>query len=443
MDVIKFLEQNVKPAFGCTDPVTVGYGVALAYHAIYNCLPPGGTCNCPDAKTELVKTIKIKQDRDSYKNGIAIAIPGTNGKKGTALAAALGLFLNPANALSIFEGISEDIIKKAEHLVDDGKIYFEKNDDSSETASIDVCVELEYLLNGTITLSKARIQIKPDAISEIVVDGKMLYEKNPENEMAAEEMVPESLDEMIDIVTNLKTTERDILFEGLEMNKKIAVEGLQNDYGLQLGKNLSALSHDGVLTDSIITRIKEMAAAAGDARMGGASMPVMSTAGSGNQGITGLIPIVVVGEEKGIDKHKMVEAAMLVHLVTKFMLNQSAYLSAICGCAVKAGIGAAAGVAYLLGGTREQIGNAINIMAANITGIICDGAKAGCALKLSTAAAAAAESAFLAIAGMKVPSDNGILFERPEDTIKKIGELSREMVSADVKIVDIMQSKEK
>lgn len=443
MNVSKFLLQNVKPVLGCTDPVTVGYGISLAYRALYRCLPPDFCVSCPEPDPECVKKITIHQDRDSYKNGVAIAIPGTDGQKGTKFAAALGLFLNPSKGLSIFEDVSDEIINRANRLIESEKIVYKKNDDSSEIASIDVRVQLEYLVDGKETISNVRIQVKPDAISEIKICGKMIYEKNPEAEMTKEEKIPENVSELIAIARGLNKIERAIVYEGLVMNKKIAMEGLSGKYGLGLGQYLSNLIQKGILSDNLVTRIRVLAAAAGDARMGGANMPVMSTAGSGNQGITGLIPIIVVGEEKEIEKERIIEAAMLVHLLTKLVLNKSSYLSAICGCAIKAGIGATAGVTYLLGGTVEQIGKAINIMASNITGMICDGAKAGCALKLSTAAGTATESAFLIMEGMEVPTDNGILGSQPEETMRNIGDLSRTMVSTDVQIVRIMQEKMK
>jgi len=127
--------------------------------------------------------------------------------------------------------------------------------------------------------------------------------------------------------------------------------------------------------------------------------------------------------------------------VTKYVSNHSGYLSAICGCAIKAGIGAAAGLAYLLGGDTKHINNAINIMAANITGMICDGAKEGCALKLSTAAGTATESALMAISGMEVPPSNGIINQKAEITIQNIGKIAKAMVPTDIEIVEIMQNK--
>jgi L-cysteine desulfidase len=441
MNVNRFLSQNVKPVLGCTDPVSVGYGAALAYQALYNSVFPDFSGRCPKVDPCRVRRVLIKQDRDSYKNGIAIAIPGTRGEKGTALAAALGLFLDPSRAMSLFEDMSDDLIDYAKDLVNSGRVQFKKNEDSSEVASIDVSVNLEYEWDGGVRSAFARIQVKPDAVSEISVDGRMLFSRSPEQSFNDEEKIPESLKDMIEVVRNISPEEGKFLLGGIEMNRRAAEEGLKGSYGLELGKQLSSLVQKGIMSDSLISKIRIIAAAAGDARMGGANVPVMSTAGSGNQGITGLVPIEVVGEWVGAGRRQLSEAAMLVHLVTKFMLNHSSYLSAICGCAVKAGIGAAAGVAYLLGGSLAHIGNAINIMAGNITGMICDGAKAGCALKLSTASATAAESAFLALNDMRIPTDNGIIWENAEDTIRKIGEISREMVAADVKIVEIMQEK--
>jgi L-cysteine desulfidase len=196
-----------------------------------------------------------------------------------------------------------------------------------------------------------------------------------------------------------------------------------------------------LIENSLLSEVKIRTAAAGDARMGGSKLPVMTTSGSGNQGILALMPVAVIGERHGIDKRRICEAAMLSHLVTCFAASESGDLSAICGCSIKAGFGAAAGAAYILGGGINEINNSINILAANITGMICDGAKESCALKLLTAAGAATESAFMAMSGMKVSPDNGIIFAGAEETIKAIGEISLSMVPTDIEIVKIMQDK--
>lgn len=441
MNVINFLKDNVKPATGCTDPIAVAYGVSLAYHALYGCVPPDFHCSCPKAQTDNVVRLHINTDRDTFKNGKAIMIPGTDGQKGITIAAAMALFLDPSMGLNLFEGASGDIIPKANKLKENNKVTLGQIDALSSSSEIDIQVNLDYLVDDLLKRSYVRLQHKHDAISLIMVDDTVVYEKSIEKGIAQEEKLPDSLNGFIAIIKKLTTEEKNKVYDGLIMNKKIAEEGLRINYGLGLSRHLMRLLQQGVITDTLITKVRIMAAAAGDARMGGVNMPVMSTAGSGNQGITASIPILVVGETNNISKHKMSEAAMLSHLITKYISNHSGYLSALCGCAIKAGIGATAGVTYLLGGTLEHINDAINIMAANITGMVCDGAKEGCALKLSLAAGTATESAFLAINGMKVPGDNGIINERSEETIKNIGKISKAMVSTDIAIVNIMKNK--
>jgi L-cysteine desulfidase len=181
--------------------------------------------------------------------------------------------------------------------------------------------------------------------------------------------------------------------------------------------------------------------AAGDARMGGANTPIMTTSGSGNLGIMATIPIAIIGEMKNIDRDVICKATLLSHFITKLAGISCGSLSALCGCAIKAGIGATAAITYLLNGSIEQIHAAINLMAANNTGFICDGAKEGCALKLSTAAGTAIECALLALNGIRVPSDNGIIFDNAENTIKAIGQVSNCMTPADIEIIKVMNSK--
>jgi L-cysteine desulfidase len=256
-----------------------------------------------------------------------------------------------------------------------------------------------------------------------------------------QEEFPETIDDLLELVQSMTDREKKEVYKGIVMNKKIAEEGLEGNYGLNIGKSLQKMAKRDNTDDSMVIQVRIMVAAAADARMGGASIPVMSTSGSGNQGITALVPIAVLAEHKDIEYDKVCEAALLSHLITKFTHLYSTHLSALCGCAVKAGIGAAAGITYLLNGSTEQINNAINLVVANITGIICDGAKEGCALKLATAAAVATESALMALEGIKVPSDNGIIYENAEKTIEALGSISNSMVETDNEIIRLMQQK--
>jgi len=385
--------------------------------------------------------IQIKSDRDVYKNAIAVAIPGTDGQKGMGIAAAIGLYCDPSKRLNLFKDINENIVKKANKVLNSGKVAIKYLEKQKKKPHLDIQVTLKYIINDKLNTAYVRIQDEHDNITKIQINNEIIYEGLRKFEKLEREEFPETIEEMIEIVKSMSLEEKELVYEGIIMNKKVAEEGLKGDYGQKIGKFIQTLTKKEDTEHSLIMQGRTKSAAAADARMGGCNLPVMSTSGSGNQGITALVPIAVVGELKHISYDKICEAALLSHLLTKMTHLYSTHLSALCGCAVKAGIGAAAGITYLLNGSVKQIHNAINLLAANITGIICDGAKAGCALKLSTAAGVAIESALMALEGVKIPTDNGIIYSRAEDTIKAIGKISDSMVETDFTILEIIQQK--
>jgi len=447
MNVMDFLKNNVRPATGCTEPVAVAYATSLAYGILSGAVQAQeqgisftGEYLVPQG--ERVESILIKTDRDVFKNALAVSIPGTNGQKGMLIASAMGLYCDPSQGLNLFSGVTSETVAKANQLLQQNKVGIDKVTDADSKATLDIEVTLRYIPNGHPQEVYVRLREDHDRVEEIRLDGQTRYKALPlEKSATRSQQFPTSLEEMLDVVRNLTGEERKEVYRGIQMNLDIADAGSKNVYGLGHGASLQKLLEEGVLSDNLITRVRIAAACAGDARMGGANISVMSTAGSGNQGITALIPVAITGEyfHKPIDT--ICEAAMLSHLVTKYTALQSGHLSALCGCAIKAGVGAAAGVTYLLGGNLEQINAAINIMSANITGMICDGAKEGCALKLSTAAGTATESALMALSGVRVPTDNGIIYQHSEDTLKGIGKISASMVSTDLTVVELMQNK--
>ncbi len=445
MNVMDFLAANVKPATGCTEPIAVAYATSVAYHALGGLI---GSGNAPvfrgravPPEIHRVEGISIKTDRDVYKNSLAISIPGTGGQRGMAIASGMGLYCDPRDGLNLFAGLRGHEAANAHQLISAGKIRIEDVTDEGAVADLDISVRLSYRYDSATRQAVVRLQHYHDNITSIELDGHTAYEGDASLRDGEKSDFPGTLAELIDIAKNMSCQERQEVYKGIEMNLRIAEEGLRGEYGIGHAKNLQQMMDEGILGDGIVSEIRIMAAAAGDARMGGANMPVMSTAGSGNQGITALIPIAIVGRRYGIDREKTAEAALLSHLVTKYIKDYSGHLSAICGCAIKAGMGASAGVAYLMGGGLEEINNAINIMASNLTGMICDGAKESCSLKLSTAAGTAAESAFMALAGITVPEDNGIVYADAEETIRGVGRISHAMVATDQTIVQIMQEK--
>lgn len=438
MDTKKFLEENVKPATGCTEPVAIGYATSLAYNSLFGNLPHGPCKNIPMPKFDSLKKIQLSIGKGVYKNAFSMAVPGTNCEKGIEIAAALGLFLDHKKQLELFEDVDEDIFSKAKKIEKTNKIDISEVKDKSE---FDIQVDLTYDYEEERKTSSVRLKKFHDHISSIEVDGEILYkDENIEKENESIK-VPNNLEKMVKTAKDLDEEMIDRLYKGIEMNTELAEHSLENDYGIGVGKNLKSMIEKGDLSDELINRMKMKTAAAADARMGGIERPVMSTSGSGNQGITVLVPIGVVGEERDLSKRKQAEAAMLGHLVTKFSTEKSSHLSALCGCSVKAGMGATAALTYLLGGNVEEIKNSIKILAGNLTGMICDGAKEGCALKISTAAGETLESCLMALNGVEVPNDNGIVGRTAEETLENIGKISDEMASIDMKVIDILEKK--
>jgi L-cysteine desulfidase len=444
MDIKSFLDKNVVSATGCTEPVAVGYATSLAYHSLFGktennqgkiqfSIPPEKIC--PDN----LKMITIETDRNTYKNAFAVSIPGTQGKKGITLASAIGLYCNPKLGLNLFKDVSSEIVCKASSLLN--KIQIKKSEDL-ESSNLNIKVTLRYSVNGQENTAYARLTGIHDHVYLIKVNGEVVYQSvHTTSQQKDGEDFPETLKQLIILAENASSKDLERIQKGIEMNLSVAKEGLSFNYGLMTGKTLGLLAEENVLGQALISQIKIKAAAASDARMGGVSLPIMTSSGSGNQGITALIPLAIVGEHYNIDAKKINQAALLSHLITHYSSLKVGYLSAICGCAIKAGLGAAAGLTYLMGGNEEEINAAINLMAANITGMVCDGAKEGCALKLSTSAGIAAESAFMALKGMRIPTDNGIVFSDAMKTIEAIGKVASTMIDTDQAIVEIMQSK--
>ena len=267
-----------------------------------------------------------------------------------------------------------------------------------------------------------------------------------------------------EIVAELEALPKDVvekMIEMAEMNVAISEEGLKRTKGLGIGATLRDLVSEGYLGDDLITSAQIMVASAADARMGGFDYPVMTCAGSGNQGITASLPIIAVAQKNGYNVKelfvqrqsgqlsgdgekklsRLVKALALSNIITCYTTYRSKYLSALCGCTIKAGLGATAGIAYLLTESADKVEMAIQNMAGNITGLICDGGKEGCSLKLSTSASVAIQSALLAMREVRVPSDNGIVAEKTQDTIRNIGRVCHAMIAADAEIVRIMADK--
>ena len=229
------------------------------------------------------------------------------------------------------------------------------------------------------------------------------------------------------------------LLEGVKVNMDIAQVGLDEKSGPGIGAAMNILMDEGVMQKDVINQARVLTSAACDARMSGKNMPVMSSAGSGNQGITAIIPPAVMCEYIGCDDEKLARSLAFSHLTTAYIKIFTGNLSPVCACAIAAGIGASASIVWMLDGNLEQIGTAIKNMVGTLTGMVCDGAKGGCSFKLSTAASEAIIQAKLAMAGIVIGDYDGITNPDADATIKNLGKFCNEgMKSADKEIINIM-----
>ncbi|MBN2095745.1 MAG: serine dehydratase subunit alpha family protein [Candidatus Aenigmarchaeota archaeon] len=468
----EFLAANVRPALGCTEVVVIGLASSAAFLASQGKLPcflqkkPEETqalATASASEAELLsqlEAVRIEVDRNVFKNALSVNLPMPDElidqmEKGIEFAAALGIFSplgqkSAGEMLNLFSAINPELIAKAKSLRRNVRFNVEVVDSWTGQADLNVRVQLSFKTEDKTKCSEARISHSHTHFSYIANSMEVLY-KDEANDIATEnqdnqllKLSKMSLRDMIDTAQNLDSQAWILLEKNIQINTDLSLKGLEGRHGLKLGKSLQKLVDDGILADDMTNYAKIKVAAAADARMGGAMRAAMSTAGSGNQGIAATLPIMAVADRIGAEqlnisateqKKRLMSALALSHLLTSYIAYYAGHLSALCGCAVKAGIGAAAGISFYLGGDEKKITGAINNVAANIIGIICDGAKEGCALKLATSSEAAVESALLAMQEVTVPLDNGILAETVEQTLQNIGKISNAMVKTDQVIV--------
>jgi len=438
VDIKNFLQQNVRPVTGCTEPAAIAYASSVAYHALSGCIPPDYPVSTPITSIDRILSIEVLMDRNVYKNTANAIIPGTDGCKGPCVAAAAGIFLDPRDGLDVFSGMTPEKRGKTFVLSRSERVSCQINPDAPEGISPDIRVEVTAETVSGKRCGMAHISGDHSILSEVRTDGVPVFAGLTASPHYHPEMPPSSIIWLIRIAESMDKPEIEEAYRGVAMNLALVSTGMDRSYGLDLGNSLRTVltNQKGFL--SLVDKVKIAAAIAGDVRMGGAPYPVMSTSGSGNQGITALVPVGVIGMECNFSKEEISRAALISHMVTKQADRYSGHLSALCGCSVKAGIGATAGVTYLIGGGSDEITTAINLLVATITGTICDGAKPGCALKISTAAGIATECAFLAMGGMKIPPDNGIIQKSAPGTLRVLEKISKAMIPVDSAIIGIL-----
>lgn len=422
--LITLLKAEVIPAMGCTEPGAVALAAAQA----------GKMLNKP------VDSIEIVVNANIYKNGMAVGIPGT-GSTGLEIAAALGAIKQqPEQRLSVLAAVSPEELAGARQLLSEGRVRITVDEDKS---NLWICA----LIKAGADWSRVIIADHHTNIISIEHNGEVLFSKLTDS---AREAVDSrqilrgdiTIASLIAAVEQIPSQELSFLLDGVEMNLAAARLGSTRQLGMGIGNVFADMQAQGIVADDIINYAKRLTAAAADVRMSGETVPIMSSAGSGNHGITVILPVYAVAERMNCSKERLAQAIAISHLVTIYIKIHTGSLSALCGCAVAAATGASAAITWLLGEDIVKIEAAMKNVIANLTGMICDGGKVGCALKLSTAAAAAVESALLAQRQIIVPSTNGIIASTIEETIRNLGKISNPgMIETDKVILRVMLAK--
>ena len=416
--VLKLVKENSVPALGCTEPVAVAYAGAAA-----NKYFKGD-----------VNDIEILVSKNIYKNGKSVIIPGT-GEAGLALAGSLGFVGgNSDNGFMVLKDINGDHIKSAKSLLNENKVKLGIKEGTPD-------IYIDFIVKGKEEVVETIVQDGHTNLVRVSVNNKDIYNNPVSNEIASSDDILNQLDfrTMRKITEEIDLKDIEFIKLGIEKNVKAAKEGLKNNYGLKIGISLKKLEQEGLLKVDAPRKARMMTAAAADMRMGGGNCEIATSGGSGNQGIGITLPIMIVARELGISENKMIRAAFLGNLVNCYIKEFAGKLSGMCGCAIGAGIGATAGITWMLDGSDKQIEGACSNMFANISGMICDGAKGSCALKLSTSAEEAVLSAFLALKGTIATPNVGIIGSDIQETIRNIGYLSHKaFTTVDDVIVNIM-----
>jgi L-cysteine desulfidase len=426
------LHMEVIPALGCTEPAAVGLCAAAA------------TSLLPDRD---LQSIDVWLDPNIYKNALGVAIPGTRGEYGIDLAAAMGSFGgNPKLKLEVFKTVDEATVKRARDFV---AAHAVKTNLLEQHKGIYIKVSVKTATN----IAEAVIEGEHDNITALVLDGRAVSE-NPllSRESQGESEIKRmeawisglSLDEILRLLDGMDEDDLKFIGEGIQCNMALAEHGLKYGPGLGIGLALERLVGEGLLKKDMILAARILTSAASDARMSGVSLPAMSSSGSGNHGLVTMLPIWAVKDYIVYDNmDRVFRAIALSHMVTAYIKAHTGRLSAVCGCSVAAGAGAASGITYLMNGNARHISSAIKNLVEDLAGIICDGAKAGCSLKLATAAGTAVQSALFALHGIDVKCTDGIIASTPEQTLKNVGELSTcGMIDTDRTILKIMLRKQ-
>ncbi|MEE1121411.1 MAG: L-serine ammonia-lyase, iron-sulfur-dependent, subunit alpha [Prevotella sp.] len=419
--IIDLVKREVVPAMGCTEPIAVALCVAKATEVLGN----------------TPEKINVYLSANMLKNAMGVGIPGT-GMVGLPIAVALGALVGKSEyQLEVLRDVTPEAV---EH----GKAYIAENRVSVDLKNGE-CDKLYIEANVETCGDKAKVVISGGHTNFVHIEknGELILSAqtgNSSNCGVAE--VGLTLRDVYEFASTTPLNEIEFINDAARLNTEASRLALLGNYGHELGKTLSRPLGRGIMGDSMFSHILSATSSACDARMAGAMIPVMSNSGSGNQGIAATLPVVVFGKENHNTEEEVTRALMLSHLTAIYIKQSLGRLSALCGCVV-ASTGSSCGITYLMGGTYEQVAFAVKNMIANLVGMVCDGAKPSCALKVSSGVSTAVLSAMLAIQNKHVTSVEGLIEDDVDRSIRNMTRIGAEgMNETDRMVLDIMTHKE-
>ena len=417
--MLALLHREVVPAIGCTEPMAVALCVARA--------------------TELLgsrpASIDLRLSANILKNAMGVGIPGTGGMIGLPIAVAMGAVAGKSClGLEVLRDCTSADLEAAKCYLAENRIHIALEEQDTDKLFIHVCVTGE---DGR----REEACIKGGHTNFVDVEAGAAAGVSSQTEETACDSSSLTLRSVFDFATSQPLDDLRFILEAKRLNEAAAADGLRENYGHQLGKTMCSPLGRGIMGDSIFAKVLSETSCACDARMAGAKIPVMSNSGSGNQGICATMPVVVFARENHNTEEELIRALTLSHLTAIYIKQSLGCLSALCGCVV-ASTGSSCGITYLMGGTYEQVAHSVKNMIANLTGMICDGAKPACALKLTTGVGTAVMSAMLAIQHRYVTSAEGIIEDDVDRSIHNLTSIgSKGMDETDRFVLDIMTHK--
>lgn len=411
---LNILKHELVPALGCTEPIAIAYASAKACQVL----------------GEFPDRIEMSCSGNIIKNVKGVTVPNSGGMKGIDVAAILGAVGGNADkALEVLENITPEHIQRTQELVEQHICSCSLVENVANLYIAAKVIKGEHYAEVTIVNQHTNI-------TKIVKDGNILLDQpvEAENEDAGVDKSTLTVKDILDFADQVKMEDiEEIIDRQVKLNTAISQEGLDNNYGAQIGKTLMH-----VWGKSATTRACARAAAGSDARMGGCSMPVVINSGSGNQGMTVSLPVIVYAQEWEVSREKLFRSLVVSNLIAIHQKFYIGSLSAYCG-AVSAACGAGAGITYMYGGSYQQVSLTIINTLGNIGGIVCDGAKPSCAAKIASSVDAALMAFHLSIQNKSFLPGEGIIKGDVEETIKSMGYIGRVgMRGTDTEILNVM-----